>query len=85
MEAESDGALLVREVGPSGRSWYLDLHESCSLDEVRCAVAPLIGHGVADVQLLRGSGRQLVSLDELEWHGGRPLHAVYVNVPHIIS
>jgi len=84
-EAEAEGALLVREIGPSGRSWYLDLPQTCGLDEVRRAVAPLIGHGVGDVQLLRGSGRPLEALDELEWQGGRPLHALYVNVPHIIS
>lgn len=84
-EEEEQGALLVREVGPSGRSWYLDLREGCSLDEVRCAVAPLIGHAEEFVELLRGSGRPLVKLDELEWQGGRPLHTLYVNVSHITS
>jgi len=37
------------------------------------------------VELVRGNGRALTSLQELDWFEGRPLHAVYVNIPHLIS
>ena len=48
-------------------------------------MAPLVCFDAKYVQLMRGNGRSLASLQELEWHEGRPLHAVYVNIPHLVS
>ena len=49
------------------------------------AVAPLVEFEPKFVELLRGNGRPLTSLSELEWCDGRPLHAVHINIPHLIS
>ena len=48
-------------------------------------MAPLVGFDAKYVQLMRGNGHALASLRELEWCEGRPLHAVYANIPHLVS
>ena len=48
-------------------------------------MAPLVCFEAKYVQLMRGNGHALASLRELEWREGRPLHAVYVNIPHLVS